>query len=213
LTFITAESRRHSFATLAPVAALKAIRKRSTPVAGFFAWSRPSLTFSAAHEACESATRPEKGAEASCYPHPGGGLGKAARFVLLEPAIAEEKPDIMLSQLAESLPHEIEVAGRLGVAAALERLAGEVQRRIDKQVLDGETVFLVIRDLGRFRELRKEEGGFMVDGRSFQVSHPDSVMVSPTGRTAIIFEPNDSYSVVDLMLMNELGVPPPKATG
>jgi len=133
--------------------------------------------------------------------------------VLLEPAIAEEKPDIMLSQLAESLPHEIEVAGRLGVAAALERLAGEVQRRIDKQVLDGETVFLVIRDLGRFRELRKEEGGFMVDGRSFQVSHPDSVMVSPTGRTAIIFEPNDSYSVVDLMLMNELDVPPPKAAG
>jgi DNA segregation ATPase FtsK/SpoIIIE, S-DNA-T family len=93
-------------------------------------------------------------------PYPGGGLGKAARFVLLEPAIAEEKPDIMLSQLADSLPHEIEVAGRLGVADALERLAGEVQRRIDNQVLDGEAVFLVIRDLGRFRELRKEEGGF-----------------------------------------------------
>ena len=93
-------------------------------------------------------------------PHPGGGLGRAARFVLLEPAIAEEKPDIMLATLAHSLPHEIEVAGRLGVADALERLAGEVQRRIDNQVLDGEAVFLIIRDLGRFRELRKEEGGF-----------------------------------------------------
>jgi S-DNA-T family DNA segregation ATPase FtsK/SpoIIIE len=93
-------------------------------------------------------------------PHPHGALGKAARFVLLEPAIAEEKPDIMLATLANSLPHEIDVAGRLGVADALERLAGEVQRRIDSQVLDGEAVFLVIRDLGRFRELRKEEGGF-----------------------------------------------------
>ena len=51
----------------------------------------------------------------------------------------------------------------------------------------------------------------MVDGRSFTVSHPDFVMVSPTGRTAIIFEPDDSYSVVDLMLMNELDVTPPKA--
>ncbi|MFM8633256.1 MAG: FtsK/SpoIIIE domain-containing protein, partial [Planctomycetia bacterium] len=93
-------------------------------------------------------------------PHPGGGIGRAARFVLLEPAIAEEKPEIMLSQLAEHLPHEIEQAGRLGVAGALEGLAGEIQRRIDGQVLDGESVFLVIRDLGRFRELRKDEGGF-----------------------------------------------------
>jgi energy-coupling factor transporter ATP-binding protein EcfA2 len=93
-------------------------------------------------------------------PHPGGLLGRPARFVVLEPAIAEEKPDIMLSRLADALPHEVEVAGRLGVADALERLAGEVQRRIDNQVLDGEAVFLVIRDLGRFRELRKEEGSF-----------------------------------------------------
>jgi hypothetical protein len=53
----------------------------------------------------------------------------------------------------------------------------------------------------------------MVDGRSFTVTHPDFVMVSPTGRSAIIFEPDDSYSVVDLMLMNELEVPANKNAG
>jgi len=53
----------------------------------------------------------------------------------------------------------------------------------------------------------------MVDGRSFTVAHPDWVMVSPTGRTAILFEPDDSYSVVDLMLMNELEVPATKNAG
>lgn len=53
----------------------------------------------------------------------------------------------------------------------------------------------------------------MVDGRAVTVSRPDFVMISPNGRTAIIFEPDDSYSVVDLMLMNELDVPPPKAAG
>ncbi len=53
----------------------------------------------------------------------------------------------------------------------------------------------------------------MVDGRSFTVSHPDWVFVSPTGRTAMLFEPDDSYSVVDLMLMNELEVPATKNAG
>ena len=87
-------------------------------------------------------------------PFPGGGLGRAARFVVLEPAIAEEKPDLMLANLAKHLPHELQLAGRLGVAEALGELATEVKRRLDEQVLDGESVYLVIRDLGRFRVLR-----------------------------------------------------------
>jgi hypothetical protein len=53
----------------------------------------------------------------------------------------------------------------------------------------------------------------MVDGRAFTVAHPEWVMVSPTGRTAILFKPDDSYSVVDLMLMNELEVPAVKNAG
>jgi len=97
-------------------------------------------------------------------PFPGGGLGRAARFVVLEPAIAEEKPDLMLANLAKHLPHELQLAGRLGVAEALGELATEVKRRLDEQVLDGESVYLVIRDLGRFRELRKSEGDFGFGG-------------------------------------------------
>jgi len=53
----------------------------------------------------------------------------------------------------------------------------------------------------------------MADGRAFTVAHPEWVMVSPTGRTAILFKPDDSYSVVDLMLMNELEVPAAKNAG
>jgi S-DNA-T family DNA segregation ATPase FtsK/SpoIIIE len=93
-------------------------------------------------------------------PHPGGALGRPGRFVLMEPAIAEEKPDILLANLAKHLPHEIEVVGRLGAAAACEQLAAEVKRRLDEQILDGETVFLVVRDLGRYRELRRDESDF-----------------------------------------------------
>lgn len=47
----------------------------------------------------------------------------------------------------------------------------------------------------------------MVDGRAFHVPHPEWVIVSPSGRTAILFEQDDSHSVLDLMLMNELKVP------
>ncbi|MEI6240810.1 MAG: FtsK/SpoIIIE domain-containing protein, partial [Planctomycetia bacterium] len=93
-------------------------------------------------------------------PHPGGATGRPARFVLFEPAIAEEKPEILLATLAKNLPHDVDVVGRLGVADAMERLAAEVRRRVDAQILDGESVFVVIRDLARFRELRKADDGF-----------------------------------------------------
>ncbi len=93
-------------------------------------------------------------------PHPGGGLGRAGRFVLFEPAIAEEKPDLLLARLADHLPHEIELVGRLGTADALETLAAEIRRRLDEQIIDAEAVFVVVRDLGRFRELRKSDSDF-----------------------------------------------------
>jgi DNA segregation ATPase FtsK/SpoIIIE, S-DNA-T family len=93
-------------------------------------------------------------------PHPGGGLGRACRFVLFEPAVAEEHPETMLANLDELLPHRIEQVNRLAVGEAVDRVADEVQRRIDEQVLDGEAVFLVVRDLARFRDLRKSEGDF-----------------------------------------------------
>lgn len=46
----------------------------------------------------------------------------------------------------------------------------------------------------------------MADGRTLQVSHPDFVAQSPSGRTVIVFQPDESYSVLDLLLMTELQV-------
>lgn len=46
----------------------------------------------------------------------------------------------------------------------------------------------------------------MADGRTFPVSHPDFVAQSPSGRTVIVIQPDDSYSVLDLLLMTELQV-------
>ena len=100
------------------------------------------------------------GLAAANDPFPGGTLGRAARFVLFEPAVADEKPELLLANLAASLPHEVENVGRLAVADAMADLAAEIKRRLDGQVLDGEAVYVVVRDLARFRELRRADGDF-----------------------------------------------------
>jgi hypothetical protein len=46
----------------------------------------------------------------------------------------------------------------------------------------------------------------MVDGRAFDVAHPDFIAQSPSGRTVIVFQSDESYSVLDLLLMSELEV-------
>ena len=46
----------------------------------------------------------------------------------------------------------------------------------------------------------------MADGRSFPVTHPDFVAQSPSGRTVIVFQPDETYRVLDLLLMTELQV-------
>jgi len=46
----------------------------------------------------------------------------------------------------------------------------------------------------------------LADGRVFPVSHPDFVAQSPSGRTVIVFQPDESYNVLDLLLMTELQV-------
>ena len=44
----------------------------------------------------------------------------------------------------------------------------------------------------------------MADGRSFHVPHPDFLSMSPSGRTVIIYEENDEFSILDLLLMSEI---------
>ena len=46
----------------------------------------------------------------------------------------------------------------------------------------------------------------VANGRSFLVSHPDFLSISPTGRTVIVYEQDDSFSILDLQLLTELEV-------
>lgn len=46
----------------------------------------------------------------------------------------------------------------------------------------------------------------MADGRSVSVGHPEFIAVSPNGRTAVVFEENGSFEIVDVMLVTSISV-------
>ncbi len=48
----------------------------------------------------------------------------------------------------------------------------------------------------------------LADGRQIDVPHRDFMSYSPTGRTVIVHLPDDTFSVIDLLLVTELKVLP-----
>jgi len=50
----------------------------------------------------------------------------------------------------------------------------------------------------------------LADGREIRVQHQEFLAMSPSGRTAIVYQPDDSFNVIDLLLVTDLEV---KANG
>jgi len=46
----------------------------------------------------------------------------------------------------------------------------------------------------------------LVDGRHIPVVHRDFVMLSPSGRTAIVYQLDDDFDVIDILLVTALEV-------
>ena len=46
----------------------------------------------------------------------------------------------------------------------------------------------------------------LADGRHLDVDHPEFLAQSPTGRTLIVTRPDDSFEVVDMLLVTSLEV-------
>jgi hypothetical protein len=45
------------------------------------------------------------------------------------------------------------------------------------------------------------------DGRHVTVNHRDFIAQSPSGRTVIVYQPDDSFNIIDLLLVTDLEVP------
>ena len=46
----------------------------------------------------------------------------------------------------------------------------------------------------------------MADGRRISVRHQDFIMNSPSGRTAIVYQPDDSFEIIDVPRVTALRV-------
>jgi hypothetical protein len=48
----------------------------------------------------------------------------------------------------------------------------------------------------------------LADGRQIPVVHHDFIIASPSGRTVIVYQPDDSFNIIDLFLVTDLEVKP-----
>ncbi len=48
----------------------------------------------------------------------------------------------------------------------------------------------------------------MADGRTFHIPHPDFLSMSPSGRTVIVYQEDEEFSILDLLLMTEIEMSP-----
>ena len=46
----------------------------------------------------------------------------------------------------------------------------------------------------------------LADGRRIRVEHPEFMASAPSGRTIIVYQPDDSFNVIDLLLVTDLEV-------
>jgi hypothetical protein len=46
----------------------------------------------------------------------------------------------------------------------------------------------------------------LADGRHVSVEHPEFLAFSPRGRTAVVYQPDGSFDIIDLLLVTDLAV-------
>jgi hypothetical protein len=52
----------------------------------------------------------------------------------------------------------------------------------------------------------------LADGRNVPIRHRDFLMPSPSGRTLIVYQPDDSFNIIDLLLVTDLEVTSTRAS-
>jgi hypothetical protein len=46
----------------------------------------------------------------------------------------------------------------------------------------------------------------LADGRQIRVAHPEFMIPSPSGRTIIVYQSDESFNIIDLLLVTDLEI-------
>ncbi len=94
--------------------------------------------------------------------------GPGARFYLFEAPHGEVDPTRTLASLAAVVPHPLRIVGRREIVDVFDELANEIERRQANESGRYPDVFVMVNDLGRFRDLRRDENdlGFSFSGEA-----------------------------------------------
>ncbi|HEX4149699.1 MAG TPA: FtsK/SpoIIIE domain-containing protein, partial [Pirellulales bacterium] len=97
---------------------------------------------------------------AAQHPPAGGEAPGAARFYVLDGSPPDAAQAGVLGRMASVLPHPVEVVSMRQVGTLMSELAAESERRQTSSDTDAPAIFVMIYDLPRFRDLRKQEDDF-----------------------------------------------------
>jgi S-DNA-T family DNA segregation ATPase FtsK/SpoIIIE len=120
----------------------------------------------------------------------GQGQGQAGRFVVCDGSASDEPHGESWQRVADLLPGEVELVRPRKVSDALESLAAEVSRRDREDDESAGSVFLVIHDLGRFRDIRRGDDDF-----GFGSSFGDESAVTPSQQLVSILRDGPALGV------------------
>jgi S-DNA-T family DNA segregation ATPase FtsK/SpoIIIE len=98
---------------------------------------------------------------------------ETASFYVLDSGAADFPGADLLNNLADLLPHEVNIVERLGVDQALTQLSDIMQQRLDADQADAPAVYIFLFGLQRFRSLARREDDFSFGGSDEETSSPD----------------------------------------
>jgi hypothetical protein len=91
--------------------------------------------------------------------------GETTRFIILESGQEDQQSGQMLRLLSDLIPHHTRVASPKGLAEVLGELAALIPARQASDDPNSPPCFLIIFDLQRFRDLRRQEDDFSFSRR------------------------------------------------
>lgn len=119
-----------------------------------------------------------------------------ARFYLFDGSPVDDPSHGVLRRAFEHIPHRVITGGFRELPECLEEMAVELERRIAENDLAAPSIYLMLYDLQRFREIRKSEDEF---GFSSAYDDSSSDSLQPEKRIATILKDGPAFGIHTLV--------------